>query len=115
MMSLRKFFSNRQNAQKSTGPRSEAGKKRARKDAMKHGLAIRNAIDAATVNNVERLASILSDVSANLSDAREIAEAAFEVDRVRRVRAALLSNIKLGQSRGRCVSQVVGSVANRTL
>ena len=36
----RKIASNRKNAQKSTGPRSEAGRERSRRNALRHGLAI---------------------------------------------------------------------------
>jgi hypothetical protein len=40
MTSDRKFISNRKNAQKSSGPKTDAGEHRAARNAVKHGLAI---------------------------------------------------------------------------
>ena len=39
MASNRQVAANQQNAKKSTGPKSEAGKKRSSRNALKHGLA----------------------------------------------------------------------------
>jgi hypothetical protein len=39
MTTLRQIEANRRNAERSTGPRSDAGKERARRNAVKHGLA----------------------------------------------------------------------------
>jgi hypothetical protein len=43
MTSDRKAVSNRTNAQKSTGPRSEFGRRHSRRNALRHGLAIATA------------------------------------------------------------------------
>jgi hypothetical protein len=40
MTSDRKATSNRKNAQNSTGPRSELGRRHSRRNALRHGLAI---------------------------------------------------------------------------
>ena len=40
MASDRQIAANRRNARKSTGPRSGAGKKRARRNAYRHGLTL---------------------------------------------------------------------------
>jgi hypothetical protein len=40
MSSAAKIAANRRNAQKSTGPRSVAGKARSRRNAFRHGLAV---------------------------------------------------------------------------
>jgi hypothetical protein len=41
MMSDRQILANRRNSKKSTGPRTESGKKRVRANALKHGLSAR--------------------------------------------------------------------------
>jgi hypothetical protein len=45
MTSLRQIEANRRNARKSTGPRTEAGKERARRNAIRHGLTAETAIE----------------------------------------------------------------------
>ena len=42
MASERQISANRRNAQKSTGPKSRAGKKRAAGNSLRHGLSVRN-------------------------------------------------------------------------
>ena len=46
MTSHRQFEANRQNAQKSTGPRTENGKRRSRFNALRHGLAAETVVEA---------------------------------------------------------------------
>ena len=46
MTSPRQFEANRQNAQKSTGPRTEHGKRRSRFNALRHGLAAETVVEA---------------------------------------------------------------------
>jgi hypothetical protein len=45
MTSFRQIEANRRNAQKSTGPRSEHGKQRARRNAVRHGLTAETVIE----------------------------------------------------------------------
>jgi len=52
MTSHKQFEANRQNAQKSTGPRTENGKRRSRLNALRHGLAAETVVEA-----LENLAS----------------------------------------------------------
>ena len=47
MTSVKQLAANRANAQKSTGPRTEAGKSRSRRNAWKHGLTAREIISRA--------------------------------------------------------------------
>ena len=46
MTSHNQFEANRQNAQKSTGPRTENGKRRSRLNALRHGLAAETVVEA---------------------------------------------------------------------
>lgn len=46
MSSFRQIEANRRNAQRSTGPVTEAGKKRSRRNAVRHGLTAETVIDA---------------------------------------------------------------------
>lgn len=52
MSSEAKIAANRRNAQKSTGPRSAAGKARTRHNAFKHGLAAPDSYDAKEIDDL---------------------------------------------------------------
>jgi hypothetical protein len=45
MTSLRQIIGNRRNAEKSTGPKSENGKRRSRRNALRHGLCAETVIE----------------------------------------------------------------------
>src|SRR6478609_8663684 len=45
MTTEKQFAANRQNAKNSTGPRTEHGKRRSRRNAFRHGLAAETVID----------------------------------------------------------------------
>ena len=53
MATERQIAANRRNASKSTGPRSRAGKKRARQNAYQHGLTTSLHSSAAVAEQVE--------------------------------------------------------------
>ncbi len=88
-----KSESNRRNAQKSTGPRSSAGKDRSRENALKHGLAALRIIDSKRAGAVEELALALADEGIALGAARDLAQAAIDLQWIRKVRAASLNQI----------------------
>ena len=60
MTSACKIAANRRNAARSTGPRSAEGKMRARRNALKHGLATHACPDPAHAVEIERLAKALA-------------------------------------------------------
>ena len=90
MSSDRQIAANQNNAQKSTGPRSEAGREVSRRNAHRHGLAIEIGSDPAFQDDIEKLSQTLSH-GAQLAPAhaRETAEAEIDLMRIRKVRAWL--------------------------
>jgi hypothetical protein len=96
MTSDRKIESNRKNAQKSTGPRSEAGRRRSRRNALRHGLAIAIGSDSTLSEDVKRLASALARgrSGSNIGEfAHQAAEAEIDLLRIRKIRASLFNAI----------------------
>ena len=93
MASERQIAANRRNARKSTGPHSGAGKKRASRNAYRHGLRSSITSTAAYAKQLDRL---VREIAGNTEDAilleraRAIAQAELELARVRRVKVALI-------------------------
>ena len=56
MASERQISANRRNAKKSTGPQTDGGKKRAGRNAFRHGLAARIILSDAVGKQVEEFA-----------------------------------------------------------
>jgi hypothetical protein len=95
MASERQIEANRRNARNSTGPRSTSGKKRANRNAYRHGLTkpISSAELARQLNvRAHEIAGDASDLI-SLELARTIAEAEFELARVRRVKVGLIERV----------------------
>ena len=91
MTTDRKIASNRKNAKKSTGPRSEAGRHRSRANALRHGLAIAIGSDPSFSAEIEKLALALDpgkDKQTVGNFARQFAEAELDLLRVRKIRAS---------------------------
>jgi hypothetical protein len=91
MTSDRKIQSNRKNAQKSTGPRSEAGRRRSRRNALRHGLAVAIGSDLSFSEDIKRLALTLAGVASgqNIGEfAHQAAEAEIDLLRIRKLRAS---------------------------
>jgi len=93
MVSNKKRHANRANAQKSTGPRTAAGKSRASRNAMRHGLA---SVTFAPTGYSERITQIANKLCEHdpfpyrYEVALEIAEAQVLIDRIRLARAAAI-------------------------
>ena len=93
MASSRQIVANQQNAQKSTGPRSTAGRMQSSRNARRHGLAVNIASLEEFQEDIDRLTKAIErDHSGQIcrSIARAIAEAELDVLRVRRVKATVL-------------------------
>ena len=74
MTSWRQFQANRLNALKSTGPRSEEGKRISRRNALRHGLTAGNVIDGLEDGEDYRgfEAAIIADYDAETAVEREL-------------------------------------------
>jgi hypothetical protein len=89
MASARQIAANRRNAQKSTGPTSQAGRERAAKNALQHGLA---STDSPFRHEIEEFARLLSRETnqANPTFASvEAANAQMILLQVKKVKAAI--------------------------
>jgi hypothetical protein len=92
MASARQIAANRRNAKKSTGPKSDSGKKRSSKNAYHHGLSI----PRSAVESEAQLKDLARQFAGEASDARipSLAERAadghLDLERVRRVQTAMI-------------------------
>ena len=93
MASTKQIAANRRNAKRSTGPRTAGGKNRASGNALRHGLT-RRLSGAEFARDVEALAREIAGGNASAMPwAREAAEAALELDRVRRTKVAVIEHV----------------------
>jgi hypothetical protein len=93
MASEQQIAANRRNARKSTGPRSGAGKRRASRNAYRHGLTLSMASTAAFAKQLDKLVREIAGDSKDaimLERARAIAQAELDLARVRRAKVALI-------------------------
>jgi hypothetical protein len=93
MASERQIAANRRNARKSTGPRSVAGKRRASRNAYRHGLTLNITSTAAFAKQLDKLVRKIAGNTENaivLERARAIAQAELDLARVRRAKVALI-------------------------
>ena len=93
MASDRQIAANRRNARKSTGPRSGAGKKRASRNAYRHGLSLSITSTAAVAKQLDKLVRKIAGNTENpilLERARALAQAELDLARVRRAKVALI-------------------------
>ena len=96
MATERQIAANRRNAQKSTGPRTQIGKKRVLVNAYRHGLRSRCLALNSYAQEIEHLTNKFAGESRSpisLEWARTAAEATFELARVRRVRTAMIEQV----------------------
>jgi len=102
MTSELKRAANQANARRSTGPRTAAGKARARHNALRHGLAQDVLKNPALLPEIEALAAILSKAAGETTvseDARNAAAAEFDLLRIRTLETGLLDGLQSEPSR----------------
>jgi hypothetical protein len=91
--SERQIAANRQNARKSTGPRSSATKKRVAQNAYRHGLAVSSGSLTTFARRLNRLARKIAGNTSDetiLEQARIVAQAELDLVRVRWAKVALI-------------------------
>jgi hypothetical protein len=102
MASERQLTANRRNPQKSTGPKSRAGKKRSSQNAYRHGLGARILMDSDWITKIEVLAREIVVSTAgqiDLEQARSVARAQLEVLRARSISTVVVKQILAGCDR----------------
>jgi hypothetical protein len=112
MTSTRQILANRRNAQRSTGPRTVAGKKRSSGNAYKHGLSLALHTDNATIDKIEHLIRQVAGPEASedrIEAAIDFAIAHHEIGRVREVRNAMLSSMDLAHADPEDLKQVLST------
>jgi hypothetical protein len=91
--SEQQIAANRRNARKSTGPRSGAGRKRASRNAYRHGLTLSITSSAAVAKQLDKLLRKIagnSEDPISLERARALAQAELDLARVRQAKIALI-------------------------
>ena len=100
MASEKQIAANRRNAQRSTGPRSAAGKSISSRNAFRHGLSLPpNDADAEAM--IDRTALAILDNQPDVrdyEDAKQWASAQWDLLRIHKIRRALLADLKRGQA-----------------
>jgi hypothetical protein len=88
---------NRANAQKSTGPKTAAGKLKSSGNSRRHGLSISLAFDTATTEKADTIARMLIGHQAvgKYAAAAVLAQAQLELLRIRGVRAEFRATVDL--------------------
>jgi hypothetical protein len=112
MTSERQIDANRRNAQKSTGPKTEVGKKQSSANAYRHGLTSRRPV-AGIREEIEQLAGIIAGGSDNpivVEWAHTAAEATLDLARVRYTKVILIDEMAAGHWQPLDVLQAVRSV-----
>ena len=111
MATEKQIAANRANAQKSTGPKTAAGKLRSSRNAYRHGLSGPLRLDPATLDKANLIARALaseeSDQERSLST-MEYAQAQLELQRIRSTRAGLMARIDLAQPNMKELQRLVG-------
>jgi hypothetical protein len=94
--SAAKIEANRRNAQRSTGPKTSAGKTRAARNALGHGLTARASAEVWDIARIEQLATaFLGDLprtELNWTLAIRVAEAEHKIELIRNLRVMNIDN-----------------------
>src|SRR3954451_22663701 len=93
MTSLRKIYSNRRNAKRSTGPKTAAGKARSARNGRRHGLSRPSWIDPAALLRIEALTRLILGERVDAEHrlyANLLAVAQVEIERAQQAKAEAL-------------------------
>ena len=104
MASDAQIAATRRNALRSTGPRTQAGKQRASRNALRHGLDAVLQLDVGLATEVERLAEALAGQQPSAEKRRRsyaLAEAQLDVWRVRGARVGLIDQAAVQHAKQR--------------
>ena len=96
MASEKQLRANRENAKRSTGPKTAAGRLKSSRNALRHGLSRPLATDPAALIKARQLTELLLPDRADVTQvvaAVEVAHAQAQVLRVAAVRSKLLANL----------------------
>ena len=96
MASDKQIVANRTNAQRSTGPKTLAGKMKSSRNSFRHGLSGPLPLDPAALARIASIMSVLAGEEAGhaqLTAAAEFAQAQLELLRIRSARAKQLAAI----------------------
>jgi hypothetical protein len=93
--SERQILANRRNAQKSTGPRTAAGKGKVRVNALKHGLAARTLRPDSDPSMFKLAQLVVSNSSADMTRKRAWAEATSDLQNLERHRQRLTERMMM--------------------
>ncbi|MFL5182379.1 MAG: hypothetical protein ACJ8CQ_17870, partial [Microvirga sp.] len=104
---------NARNAQLSTGPRTDAGKARSRRNALKHGLAIPIAAHPHLSTEARKLAQELV-VHGVTGDPVSLAEACLDLCRIREIRADVVATILVPAQSTRGRDELTSTIATLT-
>ena len=101
MATAKQVAANRRNAQRSTGPRTAAGKSTSSRNALRHGLSRPQEMNAATEADIHQLTSEIVGHCENnyqLRHATEAAAALLDLIRIRKVRTEMLVAMNLAKA-----------------
>ena len=101
MTTARQIAANLRNAQRSTGPRTAAGKSTSSRNALRHGLSRPQEMNAATEADIHQLTNEIvghCDNNYQLRYANEAATALLDLIRIRKVRTEMLAAMNLAKA-----------------
>jgi hypothetical protein len=98
MATEKQIAANRANAQKSTGPKTAAGRSKSSRNAFRHGLTAAMALDMTVSAKVDTIARMLTCDDEKMPAATEVAQAQLEVLRIRAVRADMTAKLTLASA-----------------
>ena len=94
MASERQLAANRMNAQKSRGPRSVAGKARASRNAIRHGLAVNFWKDPSAAYAIEAMTKLIRESGQSERSARRAAVAEYRMTAVNAARSKIAERLR---------------------